>query len=307
MFKQLLLSVATALTLLQPSYLSATSSQNVVNQTMKKETWLGLRTGSIPNVLRSQLSAVIPAGQGVMVIDVIDNSPAAKAGLQKNDVILNSDDQKIYSPQQLTGLVKSSKVNTSLKLDVVRQGEVRNISVVLGQRDKPVYSNMQWPSFGSHFGQDWLNQAIPNMPSFNYKGKGQPLSSWDSFESVQVKTLSDGRYHAEVKFKDPQGNEKGFTFEGKREEIIEQINHEKDLPEDKKQALLNSLKMDSGNFFNHPFFQRGNPFNDPFFTPRSLFNDPFFQHSFPRLNIPEFQSFFNNPSDSEHVRQKDFF
>ena len=306
MYKQLFLSVATALALLQPSYSLATSPQNVVNQAMQKEVWLGLRSGNIPNVLRSQLSEIIPAGQGVMVIDVIDNSPAAKAGLQKNDVILNSGDQRIYSPQQLTGLVKASKANSRLKFEVVRRGKVRDISVVLGQRDKPLYSN--WPSFGSQFTQDWLNSAMPKIPSPSLNGKGQPLSSWDSFESVQVKTLADGRYHAEVKYKDPQGNEKGFVFEGKREEIIEQINAEKELPETKKQALLNSLNMDSGKFFNHPFFQEGSPFNDPFFSRGNLFNDPFFQHGLPRLNMPGFQSFFNKtPNELEPTQQKGFF
>jgi len=310
MHKQLLLSVATALVLLQPTYSQATTPQPNAYQTTQQEAWLGVSLDTIPNILRSQLSTVIPAGQGVMIIGVIDNSPAAKAGLQKHDVILNSGDQKIYSPQQLTGMVKAAQAGSNLNLSIVRQGKVQNVSVVLGKQNKPMYPNWQrqWSPFGSLFGRRWQQPSFPNMQPLDRQGNRQSFSSWDSFESVQVRTLEDGRYHAEVKYKDPQGNEKSFAFEGKREEIIKQINEEKELPDAKKQALLNALNMDSGKLFNNPFFQGGSPFNDPFFRGGNSFNDPFFQRSFPRLNMPGFQPFFNNPSNRQKpIQQEEVF
>jgi len=306
MYKQLIFSVATALTLLQPSFSLATSPQHGVNQTVQKEVWLGLSSGNIPSALRSQLSDVIPAGQGVMVFDVINNSPAAKAGLQKNDVILNSNQQKVFSPRQLSSLVKESKVHSKLNLRLVRRGKVINVAVILGLRDKPQFSKR--PSFDSSFAQGWSNIPMPKNPVLSHNGKRQPLSSWDSFESVQVQTLADGRYQAEVKYKDPKGNQQAFKFEGKREQIIAQINKEKELPESKKQALLKALNMNSSVFFKQPFFKKGNPFDDPFFNQDSLFNDPFFQQGFPRLDTPDLQKYFNKlPKTRDSIQQKGFY
>jgi hypothetical protein len=140
-------------------------------------------------------------------------------------------------------------------------------------------------------------------PPHTSQANGGKAHSWNSFESVQVRTLEDGRYHAEVSYKDEKDNMKRFTFEGKQEEIIQQINQQKDLPQEKKQALLNALNMKPDDLFNtHPFFNspmlfppmfRGNPFNDPFFQqgfPMMPDYNSFSQPSAPTPDVPGSQS-----------------
>ena len=270
--------------------------QQPSQQETQQQAWLGVRLGAIPTILRSQLASVIPSGQGVMITAVTNNSPAAKAGLQQHDVILNSGDQKIYSSQQLSGLVKAAQPTSKINLTIVRGGKVQDITVTLGKRNKPAtpYWQQQWPQARSPFGSGWQMPSLPRLQPPTLQGKQQSATSWDSFESVQVKTLPDGGYHAEVKYKDSQNNEKSFTFEGKREEIIKQIKKQKDLPENKKHALLNALNMNPSSIFKQPFFQQGNPFNDPFF-----------QQGFPALNMPSFQHFFQSPRVSPEVYFKD--
>jgi hypothetical protein len=224
--------------------------------------WLGVTLGPVPTALAAQLSHVIPTGQGVLVGSVTPDSPAAKAGLQANDVLLTFNDQQLYSSAQLAGLVRGTSPQTNVQMNVVHRGQLKNIAVNITARPQQASSNQQpfWQQI----------PGIQNMPN-----NSSPNLAWDSFESVQVKTLPDGRYHAEVSYKDQSNENRNFTFEGEREEIIEQIKQQKDLPDDKKQALLNALNMQPGmlfpninrsldQFFQQPLFQQ-NPFDDPFF------------------------------------------
>ena len=69
----------------------------------------GAQLAPVPDVLRSQLS--IPEGQGVVVESVREGSTGAAAGLQKHDVILEIDGQKVTSPADVKSLLKrDSKV-----------------------------------------------------------------------------------------------------------------------------------------------------------------------------------------------------
>lgn len=265
---------------------------NLSNGMQHTETgWLGIALAPVPAVLANQLGNLIPHNQGVMVQSVSPNSPAEKIGLQPYDVILSLDEQKLYSPRQLAQLV-SSKPAKQVNLKVVHQGQLKDIPVTLGKRSLPQQTQRRAMSA---FPPGWPPRfrSVPMMPvrpmqpiappSANTQGNS--MLAWDSFESVQVKTLPDGRYHAEVRYKDAKGEVKNFTFEGKQDEITQQINKQADLPEDKKQALLNALNMKPNTLLNHPLFNQpffSQPFaNDPFF------NDPFFRQgfgAFPNIN-----------------------
>ncbi|HHJ18450.1 MAG TPA: PDZ domain-containing protein [Gammaproteobacteria bacterium] len=250
--------------------------------------WLGLALGPVPPALSAQLGTIIPPSQGVLVTSVTADSPAAKAGLQANDVILSYGDQKLYAPEQLAGLVRSDQPNQTVTLQVAQKGQLNKLQVTLGQRPQPNY-----PAAQAHPGMRplWSQRGMPMhrpMPTApNNPHANQPLA-WDSFESVQVNTLPDGRYHAEVSYKNKDNETRNFTFEGKREEVIAQIKQQKDLPDDKKQALLNALNLQPGVMSNFPMMP-GGAFNDPFFN---QFNQNFF-NDFPPIRMPpEFRQFF---------------
>ena len=260
--------------------------------------WLGVTLGNIPSVLSAQLGDLIPKGQGVLVLSVSKGSPAEKAGLKANDVLLSLDDQKLHSPAQLSGLMRTIKPKTEVSFKVVRKGKLTDIKVLLGERK--VQSLPQAQSFNN---PSWL---APQLPKFGNNGIKQQANVLGSFESVQVQTIGKGRYRAEVAYKNKANESKQFSFEGKKDEIIEQVKKQKDLPADKKQSLINALNMNFGvgdpmqafrgmnSPFNHPFFKQfnqpfggtsGHLFQDPFFS-GGLFNDPFFQNGF--SNAPLF-------------------
>lgn len=254
-------------------------------QSTSQKTWLGVTLSSVPDVLFKQLSDVIPENQGILVQSVVAGSPAAIAGLQDYDVLLSFNDQQLYSGKQLSGLVASDKLDNEVTLTVIRNGVKLDINVKLGVHTvtlNPLKRPQTMPDFWSrhftmpNFGQPLLSPApiLPQgkAPSISpAPGQGSVLQQ---FESVQIKSLDSDRYLAEVEYQENNGDKKKFTFEGKYDEIRQQIESNNDLPESKKQSLLNALsnKPDhriSGGDMNFPHMQ-----------------------AFPAM--PSFDSFFNN-------------
>jgi hypothetical protein len=299
MQKMKLLPLAAALLALNaPLAMAAGNAQDAPAQASVNQQhngWLGVYIRPMPHALAVQLSALMPSGEGILVDQVEPNSPAAKAGIQPNDILLSFNEQKLYSPAQLTRLVASSNAGTRVKLQVVRKGKVETVESEIGQRpgagqfaQRPRQGFR--PPLPQHHRAPMMQPQRP-MPRAVPKIQSNALA-WDSFESVLVNTLPDGRYHAEVSFKDANNDSKKFTFEGNKEEIVAQINKQKDLPADKREALLNALNMNPAEDlmpFNAPWM-RGNPFDDPFFKnggfDRFFQRDPFFNQ--PGFNHPGF-------------------
>ena len=117
-------------------------------------------------------------------------------------------------------------------------------------------------------------------------------------QSVQVQTLPDGRYHAEINYQDEANDTRNFTFEGTQDEIRQQVQQNTTLPAERKQALLQALDMRPEALFNQPMFGGSNPFDDPFFK-NSPLNDDFFKQFFDDMPtfapMPDFQQFFQLP------------
>ena len=77
----------------------------------------------------------IEAGQGALVAEVAEGSPAEQAGLQKDDVVVSIDGQVVKDAGALRSRVATSAPNKELKLEVLRNGERMEKSVTLGQLD----------------------------------------------------------------------------------------------------------------------------------------------------------------------------
>ncbi len=240
---------------LQNAYADTDKTAQVPNisqqQPQAQQPWLGVALSPVPEVLSRQLEGIIPARQGVMVQSVSPDSPAQKAGILAFDIILNYGDQKLYSIEQLVSLVASDAANNEVTLGVIRNSAKKDIKVTLGSRVLPTPSRARHPMF------NFYNQPIhPMMPAFpntmpGFKMPSSPDTSekahiMQQFESIKVQKLNDDRYRAEVEYQENTGEESGekkkFAFEGKYNEIREQIKNNKDLPESKKNSLLNALK-----------------------------------------------------------------
>jgi serine protease Do len=71
--------------------------------------------------------------QGAIVDAAQPDSPAAKAGIKAGDVITAMDGQPIKDSRDLARRIGATAPDTSVKLDIVRDGKSQNVSVTLGQ------------------------------------------------------------------------------------------------------------------------------------------------------------------------------
>ncbi|MEQ8757758.1 MAG: HhoA/HhoB/HtrA family serine endopeptidase [Coleofasciculus sp. G1-WW12-02] len=74
-------------------------------------------------------SFMVPEVNGVLVVQVVPDSPAAAAGMRRGDVVTAINGQSVNSAQQLQRLVENSGVNQVLQVKVVRGNQTKTLSV----------------------------------------------------------------------------------------------------------------------------------------------------------------------------------
>ena len=89
--------------------------------------WIGVPVSPVDATLRSHLTA-LPAETGLLVNDVVPNSPAAKAGLVKNDVLVTMGGKSLKSPEVLIEQVRGSD-GKPVPLDYLRVGRTFSLSI----------------------------------------------------------------------------------------------------------------------------------------------------------------------------------
>src|SRR6478752_8956906 len=93
--------------------------------------WLGVAADELSEELAAQLP--VKEGTGVIIRHVAENSPAAKVGVQKNDILLKMDDQVITDGRQLQKLVRAKKVGDVVELSLLRKGQEQKYKATLEQ------------------------------------------------------------------------------------------------------------------------------------------------------------------------------
>lgn len=71
----------------------------------------------------------VPEVNGVIVVRVVPNSPAAIAGIRRGDVITEIDGKPMTKAEQLQELVEATKLGQTLKVQVRRNGQVQQLAV----------------------------------------------------------------------------------------------------------------------------------------------------------------------------------
>ena len=90
------------------------------------------------NMSRYRVSQV----RGVGVTQVIKDSPAEKAGLRKDDVILRLDGENVSSVRKLNRLVSELSPDQSVKVTISRGGSEQEITATIGKRSNTMAQNL---------------------------------------------------------------------------------------------------------------------------------------------------------------------
>ncbi len=93
--------------------------------------WLGVLIQEVTRELAESFGMESP--HGALVAKVLDDSPAAEAGLQVGDVIVEFNGKKVMRSSGLPPLVGRAKVGKQSRVTVIRDQQRQNIGVVIAQ------------------------------------------------------------------------------------------------------------------------------------------------------------------------------
>lgn len=86
------------------------------------------------NDLPINYGALIVSGGSADNPAVVPGSPAEKAGLKEGDIILEIENKRISEGNDLSKAILGRKVGDAVSVKILRQGQVLNLNVVLGER-----------------------------------------------------------------------------------------------------------------------------------------------------------------------------
>jgi hypothetical protein len=95
------------------------------------EWWLGVMVVSPSDEQRQELK--LPAEGGLLVEHVVPDSPAAKAGIQKGDVLIRAGEKELKTVQDLIDIVNQTK-DGKLELELRREGKPEKLTVTPAKR-----------------------------------------------------------------------------------------------------------------------------------------------------------------------------
>jgi serine protease Do len=108
--------------------------------------WMGVRLSDVTSEKAHELK--LPGEYGAVVDKVEPDSPAAKAGLEKGDVILEFNGERVWSVAELSRMIRETPPGRSVSLRVSRDGQVRTVSVKLESHGGDIFSYAGAPPEG---------------------------------------------------------------------------------------------------------------------------------------------------------------
>jgi Do/DeqQ family serine protease len=115
------------------------TAQRVAEQLFSKgrvdHPYLGIQMVDLTPALRkeindsSELKLKVNRDEGVLIVRVMENSPAAKAGIQQGDIIQKVEGQSVKAAADVQAKVEASKIGANLKLEILRNGQPQQIQI----------------------------------------------------------------------------------------------------------------------------------------------------------------------------------
>jgi len=95
--------------------------------------WLGV---GVSEVSADKMKALkLPEERGALLGKIVPDSPAAKAGLKENDVVLEINGQRIEGTEQFRRMIHEIPAGRAANLTVWRDGRSQNVKVTVGKQE----------------------------------------------------------------------------------------------------------------------------------------------------------------------------
>lgn len=112
-------------------------ARNIKSQLIESGTvtrgYLGVYLQEMTQLLAESLE--LPDAKGILISDIIEESPAEKAGLEQGDVIRKLDGQAIDDTGAFRNEISARSPGSDVELRIYRDGEMKDITITIGRLD----------------------------------------------------------------------------------------------------------------------------------------------------------------------------
>lgn len=148
---------------------SAASAEKDTSDT----SWIGVATQSIDKELQEAFN--LDRGDGIVIIEVVPDSPADDAGLHRRDIIISFNGKKVASPKELADLVQAAHAGDKMDIVLDRRGTEKKVTVEIGNRpekrqlriktysDRPTRRNIERQFVFSTMSDSYIGAAIQDL------------------------------------------------------------------------------------------------------------------------------------------------
>jgi serine protease Do len=102
---------------------------------MKPTAYVGVVTSAVPPALSAQLG--LGEGFGLVVDEVVPESPAKAAGIERYDVLKQLNEQQLVDPAQLATLVRGHGKDKEVAVTIIRKGQEQKLNLKIGEKMLP--------------------------------------------------------------------------------------------------------------------------------------------------------------------------
>ena len=113
-------------------------AQSVINDLNEfgrtRRGWLGVKIQTVTPEIAESLG--LDKARGALVAELVDDSPAKKAGAEPSDIILTFDGKPVDEMRQLPLIVAETYIDKRVKMTVWRNGKEKTLNVLIGELEE---------------------------------------------------------------------------------------------------------------------------------------------------------------------------
>lgn len=161
--------------------------------------WLGISIQEISTDLAEKFN--IKEGEGILISEVFEGDPAAKAGLKPGDIITRINGQTLTSPSSLSRIIASLGPNKKTDVIIIRDGKTKTIPITLAERkDEARQASYQKPAPDNILGitVSDITPEVREKSKLKSSDKGVMVSKLDPEGKFDTDQLKEGDIIKEI-------------------------------------------------------------------------------------------------------------
>jgi len=115
-----------------PINIAKRNIDDLINLGKVRRSWLGVYIQEVTPEIAEQFNLPKDA-KGVLVGDVVKDSPAEKSGIKRGDIITKVNNKEVDSPGELQDKIRSIEIGEKANIEVVRDGKEISVVVRIGE------------------------------------------------------------------------------------------------------------------------------------------------------------------------------